>query len=77
MDRQLMHSHCNFRYLSQSESMQRFKSLQKQRKMLHTKISRLEERKACEVIENDGVKLTEEDAADIQAVLEDRANLLK
>ena len=26
-------SHCNFRYLSQSESMQRFKSLQKQRKM--------------------------------------------
>ena len=42
--------------------------------MLNTKISRLEkERKACEVIENDGVKLTEEDAADIQAVLEDKS----
>ena len=36
--------------------------------MLNTKISRLEEeRKACEVIENDGVKLME-DAADIHAV---------
>ena len=67
-------SHCNFRYLSQSGSMQRFKSLQKQRKMLNTKISRLEEeRKACEVIENDGVKLTEEDGADIQAVLKDKS----
>ena len=74
VDRQLMHSHCNFRYLSQSESMQRFKSLQKQRKMLNTKISRLEEeRKACEVIENDGVKLTEEDGADVQAVLKDKS----
>ena len=30
-------THCNFRYLSESESMQRFKSLQKQRKMLNTK----------------------------------------
>ena len=41
---------------------------------MNTKISRLEkERKACEVIENDGVKLTEEDVADIQAVLEDKS----
>ena len=66
-------SHCNIRYLSEDENVQRLQSVQKQI-ALKEKVKRLEkEKKAQKLIESEGVRLSREDAADIQAVMEENS----
>ena len=61
-------SHCNYQYLSENEKVERLQSLQKQKIALKDKVKKLQ-MKANRLIEREGVRLTEEDAADIQTVM--------
>ena len=68
-------SHCNIRYLSKDENLERHKSVQKQKIALKEKVKRLEmEKKARKLIESEGVRLSMEDAADVQAVMEENSD---
>ena len=65
-------SHCNIRYPSGDESVERLQSVQKQKIALREKVRRLEkEKKARKLIESEGVRLSREDAADIQTIMEE------
>ena len=61
-------SHCNYRYLSENEKVERLQCLQKQKIALKDKVKKLQ-KKANRLIEREGVRLTEADAADIQTVM--------
>ena len=68
-------SHCNIRYLSEDESVERLQSVQKQKIALREKVKRLEkEKKARTLIEHDGVRLSREDAADIQTIMKENSD---
>ena len=66
-------SHCNYRYLSESEKVERLQSLQKQKIVLKDKVKKLQ-KKANRTIEREGGRLTEEDGADMQTVMADNSN---
>ena len=68
-------SHCNIRYLSGDESVERLQSVQKQKIAFRDKVRRLEkEKKARKLIESEGVRLSREDAADIQTIMEENSD---
>ena len=68
-------SHCNIRYLSEDESVERLQSVQKQKIALREKVKRLEkEKKAQKLIEREGVRLSREDAADIQTIMKENSD---
>ena len=63
-------SHCNIRYLSEQESLQRLESVKKQKAVLKEKVKR-QEKIAQRLIANEGVTLTLKDTVDINRVVEE------